>query len=119
MTASQCRISPRTALFSFLLTLGALNVSLSPAYSQAPEARSKPVLVSSDSSRATGGATFTVPAGWSIETGKNLVILTPPEPDTHIVIFDSQASDAASAVTAAWSAYKSKATHPVKIVTPR
>jgi CubicO group peptidase (beta-lactamase class C family) len=120
MTASQCRIAPRSALFSFLLTLSATIVPLFPAYSQAPEARAKPELVASDSSRVTGGgATFTVPAGWSIETGKNLVILTPPEPDTHIVIFDSQASDAASAVIAAWSAYKSKTTHPVKIVTPR
>jgi hypothetical protein len=120
MTASRFRIAARTALLSSLLTFSAILVWPFPAHSQAPEARSKPELVTSDSSRATaGGATFTVPAGWSIETEKNLVILAPPEPDTHIVIFDSQASDAASAVTAAWSAYKSGPTHPVKIVTPR
>jgi hypothetical protein len=76
MTASRFRIAARTALLSSLLTFSAILVWPFPAHSQAPEARSKPELVTSDSSRATaGGATFTVPAGWSIETEKNLVIL--------------------------------------------
>jgi CubicO group peptidase (beta-lactamase class C family) len=73
-----------------------------------------------DTPRITpGGATFTVPAGWSITTGKNLVILEPPEIDTHIAIFDSQAADANAAVAAAWAAYKPDAKRPVRLVTPQ
>jgi CubicO group peptidase (beta-lactamase class C family) len=75
--------------------------------------------ISADTPRVTpGGATFTVPKEWSIVTGKNLVILQPPETDTHIVIFDAPAGDAAAAVTAAWAAYKAESKRPVKLVTP-
>ena len=78
-------------------------------------------MVSADTAKVSpGGATFTVPAGWSIETGKDLVVLTPPETDTHVAIFDAGgAGDAKAAVTEAWAAYKGKETHPVKLVTPR
>lgn len=76
--------------------------------------------VSSDSPRSTpGGATFTVPAGWSIASGENLVIVQPPESDTHIAIFDASAADAKTAVQAAWEAYKPEAKRPLKLVTPR
>ncbi len=66
-----------------------------------------------------GGATFTVPSGWAIKTGKSLVILEPPEPDTHIAIIDSQSADARAAVAAGWSAYKPEAKRPLKLITPR
>jgi len=79
-----------------------------------------PERVSVDTPRVTpGGAIFTVPSGWSIVTGKNLVILEAPEPDTHIAIFDAQAGDATGAVAAAWAAYKPDSKRPVKLVTPR
>jgi CubicO group peptidase (beta-lactamase class C family) len=94
--------------------------STPPASPQAAETKSAPELVTADTPRVTpGGAKFTVPAGWSITTGKDLVIVAPPETDTHIAIFDSQAADASAAVTAAWAAYKPGATRPVKLVTPR
>jgi CubicO group peptidase (beta-lactamase class C family) len=85
----------------------------------AQEARSKAELVSTQTGKVSpGGATFTVPAGWSMETGKDLVVLTPPETDTHIGIFDAgSAVDAKAAATAAWAAYKGKETHPVKLMT--
>ena len=87
---------------------------------RAQEARSKAELVSADTAKVSpGGATFTVPAGWSLETGKDLVLLTPPETDTHLAIFDAQAPDAAAAVKAAWAAYKGGQTHALKIVTSR
>src|SRR6516164_245400 len=88
---------------------------------RAQEARAKAEVVSADTAKVSpGGATFTVPAGWSIETGKDLVVLTPPETDTHVAIFDAGgAADAKVAVTEAWAAYKGKETHPVKLVTPR
>lgn len=82
--------------------------------------RSAPERVMADTARVTpGGATFTVPSGWTIETGKDLVVLTPPETDTRVVIGDSQAADAKAAVEAAWAAYKPESKRPLKLVTPR
>jgi CubicO group peptidase (beta-lactamase class C family) len=76
--------------------------------------------VATDTPRVTpGGATFKIPAGWSIVTGKNLVILEPPETDTHIAIVDSRAADANSAVAAGWAGYRPEAKRPLKLVTPR
>jgi len=76
--------------------------------------------VTADTPRVTSaGATFTVPAGWSIETRKDFVVLTPPETDTHIAIVDSQPADVAAAVAAAWAAYKPESKRPIKLVTPR
>lgn len=81
---------------------------------------SAPELLTADTPReAPGGATFTVPAGWSISGGKTVVILTPPEADTHIVMVDAQAADAKAAVAAAWAAYKPEANRPIRLVTPR
>ena len=91
-----------------------------PASPQAAAARSAPERLTVDTPRVTpGGATFTAPSGWSIVAGKNMVILEPPETDTHIAIVDCQAADAAAAVAAAWAAYKPEATRPIKLVTPR
>ena len=114
----------RTALVAFLVfttfAQRATSASNLPASPQAAEARSAPEWVAADTPRVTpGGATFTVPSGWSIVTGKNLVILEPPETDTHIAIVDSQAADARAAVAAGWAAYKPQAKRPLKLVTPR
>src|SRR5215472_16552672 len=84
------------------------------------ETRSAPERVTADTARATpGGATFAVPSGWTIETGKDFVVLTPPEIDTHVAIGDSHAADAKAAVEAAWAAYKPESKRPLKLVTPR
>jgi hypothetical protein len=57
--------------------------------SQAAQTAAAPERVASDTQHfIPGGAQFTVPAGWSIATEKNLVLLTPPEGDTHLVIVD-------------------------------
>jgi CubicO group peptidase (beta-lactamase class C family) len=98
----------------------ATSESSPPAVQQAAEAISAPEQLAGDTSRETpGGATLTVPSGWSIVTGKNLVILAPPETDTHIAIVDTQAPDASAAVAAAWAAYKPEAKRPLKLITPR
>ena len=47
-----------------------------------------------------------------------MVTLEPPETDTHVVLFDSPAADAATAVASAWAAYKPESKRPVKLVTP-
>jgi CubicO group peptidase (beta-lactamase class C family) len=114
----------RTALVALLaFTTFAQRATFSstlPASPQSAEARSAPERVTADTPRVTpGGATFKVPSGWTIVTGKDLVILQPPETDTHIAIIDSQAVDARAAVTAAWAAYKPDAKRPLKLVTPR
>ena len=76
--------------------------------------------LSADAQRiSTGGATFTVPAGWSIKTDKDKVVLAPPEPDMHVAIIDTKAADARAAVAAAWTIYKPDAKRPLKLVTPR
>src|SRR2546429_5089705 len=74
------RVTPmsmyRTALVAFLAfttfaqrATFASNIAASP---QAVETRSAPERVAADTPRVTpGGATFTVPSGWSIVTGKN------------------------------------------------
>jgi CubicO group peptidase (beta-lactamase class C family) len=98
----------------------AISQSANASSPQSSEAMSAPQQVVADTSRVTpGGATFTMPAGWSMATGKDMVILTPPEPDTHMAIFDAAATDAKSAVAAAWMAYKPTGTRPLKLVTPR
>jgi CubicO group peptidase (beta-lactamase class C family) len=52
-------------------------------------------------------------------TGKNLVILEPPETDSHIAIVDGQAADAAAAAAAAWAAYKPDFKRPLRLASPR
>ena len=94
--------------------------STSPVPQQTVSATHASEQVSSDSQRTTsGGATFTVPAGWSIQSSGNLILLTPPEGDSHVVLFDTQASDAKAAVAASWTAYKPESKRPIKLVTPR
>src|SRR5262249_38431997 len=103
----------RTAVWVLLF---ALVVGMGATVAAAQESRSKAELVSAETGKASpGGTTFKVPAGWSMETGKDVVVLTPPETDSHVVIFDAgAAADAKAAATAAWMAYKGKETHPVK-----
>ena len=115
----------RRLAFLASLTLAALAQSsmlASTMQTAAPaaEARSAPEQLTADTPRVTAaGASFTVPAGWSIVTSKSVVILQPPEPDTHIAIVDTQATDAAGAVAAGWAAYKPEHKWPVKVVTAR
>lgn len=90
------------------------------AASQADDAKPAVETLTADTPRVTSaGASFKVPAGWSVESRKNLVILTPPETDTHVAIFDAQAADAKAAVAEAWAAYKPESKRPLKLVTPR
>jgi hypothetical protein len=114
----------RTSQVAFLafstFVQGATSASNFAASPQAAEARSSPERVVADTPRVTpGGASFMVPSGWSIVTGKNLVILEPPETDTHIAIVESQAADARAAVAAGWAVYKPETERPLKLVTPR
>jgi CubicO group peptidase (beta-lactamase class C family) len=107
-------------VLSILFVLTQISFATSVLDQEQTQAKPYAEKVDVETPRTTpGGATFKVPAGWAIETGKNLVTLTPPEPDTHIVIVDAEGADAKSAVAFAWAEYKPSANRPLKLATPR
>jgi CubicO group peptidase (beta-lactamase class C family) len=65
------------------------------------------------------GATFTAPTGWRVTTDASKNVLEPPEADSHLVLLDVQAADAAAAVAAGWAAYRPGAKRPLKVTTPQ
>ena len=82
-----------------------------------PKPTSQPV-TSDSPQRTQGGATFILPAGWSITREASSIILQPPEPDTHIAIMEVHATDAAAAVASAWATFRPDMKRPLKITIP-
>jgi hypothetical protein len=76
------------------------------AAAQAPSRSPAEKLASDKEVTTSGGATFKAPGGWSMAASGSLIVLEPPEADSHVVIFDSDAAAADAAVDAAWAAYK-------------
>jgi CubicO group peptidase (beta-lactamase class C family) len=98
-----------TAVLLALLTLQ------QPAASASQPTATGEVL-SADAPRTTAaGNTFIAPAGWRIEARGQMTLLAPPEGDSHIALIDLKASDANSAVKAAWAAYRPDAKWPLKV----
>jgi CubicO group peptidase (beta-lactamase class C family) len=65
------------------------------------------------------GASFSLPPGWTQRVSGALVVLSPPESDTHLAIVDvPQAADAKAAVAAGWKAYRGGESHAFKLLTP-
>lgn len=86
----------------------------------AAPAKPSPERLSANTPRVTGGgATFTAPAGWSITAGASLVVLEPPEADSHLALIDVNAPNADAAVAAAWAAYRPDARRPLKFAGTR
>jgi CubicO group peptidase (beta-lactamase class C family) len=111
--ASMTRRAAFAVAFSLVLVFLVVPASAQPASPAAPER------VEKDTARATpGGATFTVPAGWTMTTKGSMVVLDPPEPDSHVAIVDVKAKDADAAVAAGWAAYKPDFKRPLKIALP-
>jgi len=110
---------PRLLLLVAALTLSLVLPASGMQAASAPPAAAE--IVQKDTPRATpAGTTFTVPAGWAMTTTGTLVLLNPPEPDSHVAIVDLKSEkDAAAAVAAAWAAYKPGFTRPLKIVLPQ
>jgi CubicO group peptidase (beta-lactamase class C family) len=103
----------------FTIAVGWALLIIVPAIGQAP-AGAQPERVKEDSPRTTpAGTTFTVPAGWTLTTTGSMVVIAPPEPDSHVAIVDVKAKDAESAVAAAWAAYMPDFKRPLKIALPR
>lgn len=89
------------------------------AFGQAP-APAPPETLAKDSPRATpAGTTFTAPAGWTLTTKDAMVVLDPPEADSHVAIVDVKAKDADAAVAAGWAAYKPGFRRPLKLSLPQ
>jgi CubicO group peptidase (beta-lactamase class C family) len=107
----------RPLLLAFLTVFSLLPALAadSAGNASAQAAGSAPQRLAADTSQTTASAVFTAPAGWSVTSSKNMVILEPPESDTHVVIVDSQGADAAAAVAAAWAAYKPDFKRPLRI----
>ena len=106
---------PRRLLFALAVTTflvpSAFGQTAAPAISETME---------QDSPRATpAGTTFTVPGGWTMTTAGPMVVLGPPEPDSHVAIVDLQAADADAAVAAGWAAYKKGFDRPLLISVPQ
>ena len=106
---------PRRLLFALAVTTflapSAFGQTAAPAISETME---------QDSPRATpAGTTFTVPVGWTMTTTGPMVVLGPPEPDSHVAIVDLQAADADAAVAAGWAAYKKGFDRPLLISVPQ
>ena len=94
-----------------IAAVGLISLLVAPAFAET---------VDKDTSKATpGGATFTVPAGWSVSTQGAMVVLGPPETDTKVVFVDVKAKDADAAVASAWETYKPGFKRPLKISLPQ
>src|SRR5688572_15293056 len=76
------------------------------AAAQAPSRSPAEKLTADKEVTTSGGATFTAPGGWAMTTSGSLIVIEPPEADSHVVVFDSDAATADAAVAAAWAAYK-------------
>ncbi len=74
----------------FTIGLGWALLIVVPGIGQTPAVPSE--RVKEDSPRMTpAGTTFTAPAGWTLTTKPSMVVLDPPEPDSHIAIVDVKA----------------------------
>jgi len=54
---------------------------------QAPSRSPAEKLAADKEVTTSGGATFTAPGGWSMVTSGSLIIVEPPEADSHVVVF--------------------------------
>lgn len=84
------------------------------AAAQAPARSAAEKLAADKEVTTSGGATFTAPGGWSMLTSGSLIVVEPPEADSQVVIFDSDAATADAAIDAAWAAYKRAEKRAVK-----
>jgi hypothetical protein len=99
----------------FLLAFAFTALVAGPVIAQ-PAAPPSSETLKQDSSRTTpAGTTFTAAARWMLTTRAGMVVLEPPEADSHVVIVDVKAKDAAEAVAAAWAAYRPDFKRPLKI----
>ncbi|TMQ09435.1 MAG: beta-lactamase family protein [Deltaproteobacteria bacterium] len=59
------------------------------------------------------GNTFIVPDGWKVETFAAMVVISPPEGDSHLAVIDVSADSNDAARDAGWKVYKPDVTWPL------
>jgi hypothetical protein len=64
--------------------------------------------------KTAAGVAFTTPGGWTVASDSGMITATAPEGDTHVVVLDEKASDAATAVSQAWATYKPGFARPLR-----
>ena len=109
----------RKLLFAIAANLACLSaVAAERAPTPAPPAATE--TMTADMPRTTAAGTqFVAPSGWTLEMRGAATILSPPEPGSHLVLFDIKGKDADAAVAAAWQAYDAKAKWPLKVASDR
>ncbi|MBI3371723.1 MAG: beta-lactamase family protein [Betaproteobacteria bacterium] len=76
--------------------------------------------LAADAPRTTPhGTTFIAPGGWTLAQSANMVVLTPPENDSKLALFDVEAKDADGALAAAWAAFRPGFSRPLTLATPQ
>jgi CubicO group peptidase (beta-lactamase class C family) len=106
------RIGHRVGLCAGLVVFALLAAPGAPARAQQH--------LSADTVATTAaGASFTAPADWRLTERAALRLLEPPEGDSHLVVVDVQAADAAAALAAGWAAYRPGANRPLKVALPQ
>ena len=102
---------------TLLLVLSLLAAPQAQAAPIAPAAAEPQRLAADTPMSTSAGATFTAPAGWSVTRRGNVVVLDPPEGDSHLALVDVQAPSGDAAAAAAWTAYRPDARWPVQLST--
>jgi CubicO group peptidase (beta-lactamase class C family) len=93
-------------------------VSAAPSGGAAAGAPAAAVKLASDAPQEmSGGATFTAPAGWTIQKAGDRTLLDGPEPDLHVAIFDAKGASADEAVKSSWLALHADFKRPLKLAT--
>jgi CubicO group peptidase (beta-lactamase class C family) len=64
--------------------------------------------------KTPAGVTFATPGAWTVASDSGRITATAPESDTHVVVLDEKAPDAATAVSQAWTTYKPGFARPVR-----
>ncbi len=100
---------------STVLAVIALLTLQQAAPSAAPTQAAAEVSVADSPRTTVAGNAFIAPAGWRVEVRGQMTLVSPPEPDSHIALIDLKASDADSAVKAAWAIYRPDAKWPLKV----
>ena len=109
-----------TSASSCLVVAAALVlVSMEAAPAFGADGGSSAVLAGNTASKTPAGATFTAPAGWTLRSGANDVVMEAPEGNASVAIVDTSAPNAEGALAEAWKAYRPGATRPVKVTTPQ
>jgi CubicO group peptidase (beta-lactamase class C family) len=104
-------------LVALVLSVLTLPLVAEDAPAAKPAAPAAPEQVTADTPRATpDGATFVVPAGWTIETRANAVVLT-AEGDSRIALVDVHEKDPDKAVKAAWPVLRPRLPWAFKLAT--